>query len=75
LAFQIPQLHFKGLDEGGIPHENGVMEMNIAFNVFMIIGIMLLLAAVVTMVFLIYRYITGMRSQGFFGGKREDEKK
>ncbi|MDC7226605.1 MAG: hypothetical protein PQJ61_07555 [Spirochaetales bacterium] len=49
------------------------MDMKVAFNLFMIIGLMLLAAAAVTMVFLVYRYITGMRAQGFFGGKKKDE--
>jgi high-affinity Fe2+/Pb2+ permease len=49
------------------------MEMKIALNVFLIIGAVLLLAAAVVMGFLIFRYITGMRKQGFFGGKKQDE--
>ncbi len=50
------------------------MDMKIAFNVFLVIGAVLLLAAVVVMGVMIYRYITGMRAQGFFGGTKKDEK-
>ncbi|MBI9106605.1 MAG: hypothetical protein JEZ04_07640 [Spirochaetales bacterium] len=48
--------------------------MKLTFTVFLIIGAVLLLAAVVVLVVMIYRYITGMRAQGFFGGKKKLEK-
>ena len=49
------------------------MEMKLALNIFIIVGILLVLAAAATIVVLIYRYITGMRARGFFGGKRQNE--
>ena len=48
--------------------------MKTAFNIFLVIGAVLIITAAVFMVVLIYRYVTGMRAQGFFGGKRKDEK-
>jgi hypothetical protein len=49
------------------------MDMKQAFNIFLIIGAILLLAAVVVLVVMIYRYIVSMRAQGFFGGHKNDE--
>jgi hypothetical protein len=51
------------------------MDFKTELNVFLVIGVILLSAAVIMMGLLIYRYITGMRAQGFFGGKRKDEEK
>ncbi len=50
------------------------MDMRIAFNIFLIIGAILIITAAVFFGIMIYRYITGMRAQGFFGGKKQDEK-
>ena len=50
------------------------MDMKQAFNIFLVIGVILLISAVVVMAVMIYRYITGMRAQGFFGGTKKDEK-
>jgi len=50
------------------------MDIKLAFNVFLVIGAVLLVAATVVLIVMIYRYIISMRSQGFFGGKKKDEK-
>ncbi len=44
-----------------------------ALNLFLVIGAILVCTAVVVMGIMIYRYVTGMRAQGFFGGKKKDE--
>lgn len=44
-----------------------------AFNGFLFIGAVLIVVAAAVMSLMIYRYVTGMRAQGFFGGKKKDE--